>query len=265
MLQISDETLMSYADGELSGADRQQVEAYVAASSDGARRLEIFTATRATLAELFNEPLREPVPQHLIDAVMGRATNSETSASNVISFKRRPTGSTPLQLPKWALAAACASLLVVGAGAKWFLPYTQGSVTGSDTALIESGTNVAAANLVRVLETVTSGDVASLAVNGAVGTFKPVFTFATAKKEFCRQYDVTGAENLTGVACREASGKWRVEMHTPNVAAASQPNERITPAGKDMAIDVVVDRLISGDVLSVEDEARVIKNEWNGK
>jgi hypothetical protein len=271
MCEISDEMLMAYADGELAQDMRARVEAYLAVTPNGRRRLEAFTATGRGLADIFDRPMREPVPQHLVDLVTGsqreRPRTTRTSNVTLISLGRQQRAQ-PLTTRTWALAASFATLLAAGVGSIWFLqrtPIDTGATYG--LAISIDGKKTAGSALASALETAVSGSTAMRTINGQAASVRPTFTFATAKSEYCRQYEVLRKDmpGLAGVACREADGAWRIETQIA-FASRHSTDGMIVPAGKETLapVEAVVDGMISRDVLSVEDEARVMNGGWHG-
>ncbi len=261
MSEISDEMLMAFADGELDTAQRARVEAYLQSSADGLHRLDVFAATGRGLAELFDRPMHEPVPQRLIDAVV---------ANPVIRFEDARPARASRPAPSWrqpsymALAASVA-MLAIGASGFWFL--NGSGPVDADYGLVvsQAGERVAADGLRSALETAASGSKVTHAIAGDTATIEPVFTFSTADNSYCRQYVITrtAAQAFGGVACRASGGQWRIEAQqafTPKPAKDHQ----IIPAGKDslQSIDAIVDDLISGDVLSPDVEATVMSDGW---
>ena len=269
MSEISTEMLMAYADGELPERDRLRVESYVASNPEAQKQLAAFASTGTVLAELFDQPMREPVPQHLVDAIMTASVRD----ANVIGLNTRrrtsPFSPSSFAPSQWAIAATVAGLLVAGAGASWMHKYGPAGLDASVGLVAASDGNAkfAAGALASVLENGKSGGTAELTISGATAKVKPVFTFATAGNGYCRQYQINRTETsaLVGVACRNVDGRWRIEAHVPFEGDRSRGDE-IVPAGKatQVAIDATVDRMIFGDVLGPEDEARVIGGHWQG-
>jgi surface antigen len=268
MCVISDETLMAYVDGELAEDIRGRVEAYLTDNPDGRQRLAAFTATGKNLADIFDRPMREPMPQRLLDLVGGstsdRVRTTRTASVMSISLGQRRTSRLPTR--KWALAASFATLLVAGVGSIWFLQRTPGDVDG--TYVLENsidGKKIAGKALATALETAPSGSSVLRTINGEATSIRPTFTFATANSEYCRQYEVFSEKmpGLAGVACRETGYMWMIETQT-SFAARRSTNGMILPAGKETLapVDEVVDRMISGDVLGLDDEARVMNGGW---
>ena len=79
MANLSDETLMAFADGELAPGERARVEAALVADATGRARLEIFIVTGRSLADQFRKPLIEPVPRRLVDLVLDRSVETAHS------------------------------------------------------------------------------------------------------------------------------------------------------------------------------------------
>ena len=277
MSEISDETLMAYADGELNAADRIQVEAYLARDPASVGRLAAFTATGRTLGDMFGQPMREPVPQRLLDAVMGPARHSAldvtTPTATIIPFESARR-SRPLAVRSWAqtwaqpgaLAAASIAVIAAGLGTYWVLDQRKSNFAESyGVAATSDGTRVAGLALAAVLDTTPSGSNVMQTIDGSPATIKPVFTFATASQSYCRQYEISTpvASPLAGVACHDAQGQWRIEGQVAfdgSLPAAGKivPSEKVSSA----TVDAIVDQIISGDVLGLQDEAAVMKNHW---
>jgi anti-sigma factor RsiW len=89
---ITDELLSAHVDGELIGADRDRVEAWLLQHPEDAARVRAWRADREALAGLFNAVLDEPAPEDLKAAV----------------WRSRAR-------PRWPQAAAVAGLLLAGA------------------------------------------------------------------------------------------------------------------------------------------------------
>ena len=277
MSLISDELLMAYADGELDSAEHARVETCLQQSPEAAARLAVFAATGRGLADIFGKPMQEPVPQRLVDAIYAPAsvaapvgTAIGTAYENVVPFAVRRhqarVASRPVFQRHLSLAAACVTLLAVGAGSYWFFNQPAGQPSESFAlALSGSGERIASAELASVLDTVLGDKTAVAVIAGKEATIKPMFTFATADKNFCRQYEITRgqAQAIAGVACRGSAGQWHVETHVafePDSAIGGQ----IKPAGKEgvEAVEAAVNRLISGDVLGNDQEAELMRQGW---
>lgn len=89
----SDEQLSACVDGELQGAEREAVEAWLREHPEDAARVRLWAADAEALRVRLAPWLDEPVPDALRTAVAHR----------------------PVPAPRWALAAAAAGLLLLGA------------------------------------------------------------------------------------------------------------------------------------------------------
>ena len=267
MNEISDDMLMAYADDELDAKDRTNVEAYLARSAEGTGRFAVFVATGRRLAALFDQPMREPVPQRLIDALQGAPRAPSEPSAEVIHIGRgRNTKRTPQRSNLW-LVAACVTLLAAGVGAEFALhQHTRGAESPFGLAETSTGTPIAGKDLAAALDTVASGSVSTREIAGVHATIKPVFTFANIGGGFCRQYAIAGegAVSFAGVACRMPAGQWQIQRH---VAAAPERAKKdghtYTAGGPELeALEAMVAKLISGDVLSGDAELAVMQSGW---
>jgi surface antigen len=265
--QISDEMLMAYADGELGGGDRANVEAYLAQSSEGAGRLSVFTATGRGLADVFRVSMFEPVPDQLLNFVKSQpaAVAGQALGDNVVAFERPKRAPAPVAIRNWSLAAAaCLTLVAVGAGSYW---NRMSAPAGETFALKQpaSGEAVAGTELASTLDTTLSGASVARDIAGAAAAIKPVFTFATASNDFCRQYVITrsATEAISGVACRSSDGQWQIKSHVAYAPEKAKDGQIVT-AGKDgvAAVEATVDQLIKGNVFDGAEEAALMKNGW---
>jgi surface antigen len=263
---VSDELLMAFADGELAGGEHARVLDYISQSPDGAARFAVFAKTGRSLADMFDQPMREPVPQRLIDTVVG------FSRDNVVSLTDRRASRAGVsrvlfERPLWAAAAAaCAAIAAFGIANRVPSKSIQGSDVAFGLSWTSDNTRVAGAELAAALDDTVSGSRVVRAISGQSATVTPVFSFASTKGGFCRQYVIepsAGSETWAGVACRQASGQWRVEIHD-TTATKRAADRQVVVAGKGntAALDAVVDRLISGNVLGPEEEAAIIKDQW---
>ncbi len=264
MNPITDELLMAYADGDISKTDRAIVEAYLARDPLGADRLAAFTATGKALADLFERALPGPVPQRLIDALLAPESGDKRGGT-VVPFKLPKPRQVLSRVPNWALAA-CVTSLAIGSGALMVLNQRAAGTDDMFGAVVSAdGTKIADTALASVLNTIAMGANAIQTIDGHAASIKPVFTFATAQSRFCRQYEIgrSNAALISGVACRDGQGRWTIEAQEA-IASASSAGGQIVPAGKasSESIDALVDQLISGDALGLEDEVSVMKNGW---
>lgn len=287
MGEVSDELLMAHADGELAPQAARQLEAEMRVDPELRRRQLAFVATRAPLAELFDAPMHEAAPAWLVQSIMGQAA---PSASANAPMAATPSGRERVKaatlsdwfarlrlalvrgLPSPQMALACSTALLVGTGAGWSIPKNGPLVTSASEGLIsfQSGTLLAHGELRQALESMPSGTTLALAAAGlsstgqSGGSVRPVATFQNGQQNYCREYELTLAQGRTfeGVACRSGEGRWQIEMQASATLTAS-PAGSVKWAGKpEGAVDPVIDRMIAGDVLAMDDESRLIGKGW---
>ena len=87
MADLPDEKLMAYADGALEPAERARIGATLAQSAELRGRLAAFEATGTVLGALFEKPMHEPVPRHLVDLVLN---------GTVANFQRKSGDTWPI-------------------------------------------------------------------------------------------------------------------------------------------------------------------------
>jgi hypothetical protein len=252
MAVISDETLMAYADGELSPAARRSVRQALARDPSLAQKLDSFVATgRLNLADAFDSILSEPIPPHLLTAIWGPNRTFAKAAhplSQLVDRIRRLPGI--LRMPTWSLAAvpALSIGLVLGTLGIWLVRPGGGLVREMDGRLVATGP------LQQVLETIPSGT----PVRAGQRTLLAESTFYSQRKEWCREYELhMSADNrFKGLACRSRDGAWRVDIH-----ARARSATAYAPAGHGVVADAV-EKLMQGQPLELEAENRLIKEAW---
>lgn len=244
------EKLMAYADGELDRASSAEVELMLQDDEEARAIVERFRQTRAVLAPGMDGLLKEPVPQHLIDAVRSHRGEpvrhlAQQSASNLEKVRRTAANDRAF----WPTLATAASLaLVVGlvAGQWW------GSQSGSDVPLAQS--------IQRAMETLPAGEV--LDVAGMQIT--PVTSYRGTDGQVCREFEqlADGRASL-GIACRSET-QWvtRLMIDQGPLGSASSP-PIFAPANGEMdAISSLLDKLKLGPALSAEEERAAIQQGW---
>ncbi len=102
-MAVGDSELHAYADGLLEPAQQAEMEAHLAAHPDDAERVRGWREVNASLRQLYNPVLDEPVPERLAAAVL-RARGRWTGG-----WTRRP----------WTSFAVAAGLLLVGIAVGW--------------------------------------------------------------------------------------------------------------------------------------------------
>jgi hypothetical protein len=247
-LDITDELLVAYIDDELHAAQRAMVNATLERDAALRRRAEEMRLSRELLREAFPLQSPETVPVRL-DAAAERlaavCTRQFRSARHPFSLR-----------PKYAVAAAVAVFAVAAVAYFAWQPVKRTPQKVTQLAQIEPGNP-----LHTLLESTPSAQLVEVPEDGA--TLIAILTFRANDGRFCREFEIlASARSSTGIACRE-KGQWLTEVRSSTVAALASSNYYTPAAGSDdPAIAAVVDKLMQGEPLGVEEEAQVLAAHW---
>lgn len=252
MTKLTDEMLMAYADGQLGPADAKEVEIMVLADSEAARKVEALRRSLDLARTVMERPLREPVPQKLIDTVLGTAE----AQTNVVPFVKRWR---PASRAAWALPLAAALMLTVGLAT--YLGRDRPEPSGFELAVGPLG---GASPLTAILENTGSGQGTTLP--GGRKTALILATFRDSGLRPCREFEILGEESEPveiGVACREGDERWHI-VGAAEVPAALTSNGTFLPSSNppNDPLRAVLESIGAGTALSPEEEAELVKNRW---
>ena len=199
-MNIPDELLAAYVDGELHGAERARVEQAIAHDARLAQRVAQYRAMRARLRGGFDSALHEPMPQRMLQVARSA---SRPATAQVIDLarvraerKRRNERRRLLQPHRIAIAASVLAGLLVGGLAERL--WSDGSVTD-----IHNGELVAQGTLADTLNN-------QLTDSSTPGSrFHVGMTFRSKGGDYCRTFSETDNPALAGLACREQE-QWRI-------------------------------------------------------
>jgi hypothetical protein len=273
-MSVTDEDLMAFADGELSGADAERVSAAVAADPALSARIEAERRLRTMLGDHLAPVAAEPVPESLtlmiaaaaaeeteqdmtdapagdppirdeparvLDFATARAKR-QADAKAAMSARAALSGSAPRN---WGTGAAIAASLVLGMvlGSQFA---DRGVVTERDGALVASGA------LAKGLET----QLASAGANA--GTLRMLASFRRGGGDFCRVFDGGGT---AGIACKH-KGRWTLER---TAASGSRDAGEYRQAGSAQGeLLTVAQELAAGEPLDAAQERAARANGWRG-
>lgn len=266
-LDITDELLVAYVDDELDPAHRELVSSILESSPSARRRAEEMRLSRDLLRKAF--PLRadasvprsiETAANRLAEAFERKGSASHATASPRLLPPAQPKAR-PSRPPRWrkfTLAAAVVLSVAVPASYLAWRAGAKSAIEGPATALlqIDPGTS-----LYRALQSTPSGQLVNESGNDAAA--RAVLTFLAKDGRFCREFEVLAdAESTAGIACRDQEG-WRAEvMLSSQVAAPDLTHYTPASASDEPALAEVADRLMQGDALSIEEEARILASGW---
>lgn len=249
-MDISDETLMAFADGELDEAQMAQIEQALSTDDQLVTRLSVFLESRTAAFDALQPLLQTPVPEALrsnIDKLI--AGHSETPSANqpskIVSLaeKRRPF------YARFDLAAAACISLIAGGVVGFALSGSDRSSEGSDilaTAISDDG-------LVKAMESVRSGAETRIA-NGS--RIRIIASFQDDLGLLCREFEVDGTDGATSVSVACANdGKWQVKFL---VSAPSTSDNQYAPASSLEALDAYLSAIGATQPMNQADEAKAL-------
>jgi len=268
--KLNDEQLMAYADGELDAKEAKAVEAILARDPDAVKRLEAFKATRGPLADLFSRPSIETIPDPLLDILKpaeGSPVRQKARGGRHGRLHEFLQAWTPEVLGT-SPAMAFSLLLLVSAGGGWLVGRV-GGATHADRAsflALDGGSITAKGALREALESTPSSKLAVWSgTSEEQVSFKPVLSFRSTYHQYCRQYELNSAASgsYEGFACRNSTGAWHITMHEKTVGKTRHSGGIKPAAGRQTtALDAVVDQIIDGDALGVNEENKLLLNQW---
>jgi len=211
--QIDDETLIAYIDGELDQIAVRDVEAAIAADPKLPALVRSLREGAMSLHAAFAEPVRNPVPNRLIDTV-----NTGFAAK-----QRRPPRNPWYARPVYAAMAASVAVMILGVGGTYVVVDRQVEQRLARLEAARIGDqDIIQATIATALEKHLSGvPVAWQNPNsGSSGQVKPIRTFRTTAGQWCREYILETAlrnggeqsESRRAIACRDAVGRWRTRL-----------------------------------------------------
>ncbi len=254
-MNIPDELLAAYVDGQLKGAERARVEQAIAQDARLAQRVAQYRASRGRLRGVFDGALHEPMPQRLIQVAR---TASRPTTAQVIDLarvraerKRRNEHHRILPPYRIALAACVLGGLLVGAVAERLV--NSGGLTEyrDGEGLVASG----------ALADALSNQLADSPTPGSeihVG-----LSFKSKDGNYCRTF-ATGGHGVAGLACHEQE-HWRVltlvSTPSPAVGVGEPAAHRVASSYSPLLMQVVRER-IRGEPLDATAEAKARGSDW---
>lgn len=256
MTQLSDEILVAYADGELVGEEAKAVERALQNDRQAQETLRLFHETAELSRAAFDDIVREPVPERLIETLSG-----DISAAPWRSRVRVGGGVA-------GLALAASITLALGVVSGFGLSHLGGDqAPGSPERWVIGSVAPQESGVHGVLETLPSGHLRTVAAVGGGAEIMPLTTFTDHSGRYCRDFQAAlpgagSGDAVFGVACRSVAGEWRIEalVAAPTANAA---DTYVTAAGPaDDPFAAVLDSLAASGPVSAAEEARLLRQGW---
>lgn len=241
-MNINDETLSAFLDGELPPAEMAQVRARLAEDPALADRVAELSAVDKRVRERAHAIDERPLPSGVQKLLAEDDTKAESA--QVIAF------------PLWRRARQALNAQT-GIAAAIALAFGFGLAEITDNA----GNPQADAfqSVAERLETLPSGTSETLPDGREI---TPRLTFVNRDGQHCRQYSVTGAgERSEHIACRaqQADAGWEELARVRQPAAA--PGSYQTASGGSL-LDSALDQMMDGGIIEPEQEKQLIEGDW---
>ncbi|MET0661377.1 MAG: anti-sigma factor [Steroidobacteraceae bacterium] len=242
-MNITDEVLMAYADGELDAAASTEIEAALAADPVLAARVQEHRALLKQLQCAFDAVLDEQLPERLVAAAKAPVQAKGTVVDlEEVRQKRAGTPTRHWSLPQWAAMAAS---LMIGL----FIGHR--TLQGNDPIVMRNGELVATGTLADALTAQLSSDEAS---EHRIG-----LTFRTKQGGYCRTFASAEKQPIAGVACR-ANDAWKVRAVSNTQTVTG--DYRMAGSAMPAAVRAVVEDAIQGEPLTVAEEQAARSAGW---
>lgn len=247
---VMDKTLLAaFADGELSPEEAAAVVMHLADHPQDQAFVDDVMASNAALARAFSDPLDEPVPEALRQAILGPVAEPEAV---VVPFRRRPDLRRGVAL--WGSLVGGVAL-AAGLALGVFLP-------GGAMVDLTPGPLAAGGALTQMLSSQPSGGQQTL----PDGRSAMVLATLPTPGGYCREVEVTHPEHArldVVLACTEGAD-WRIEaVLTENFGPTAAAEGFAAASGDEVqSFTPFLDRIGAGPVLTPQDEAAAIAAGW---
>jgi hypothetical protein len=253
-VNVTDEMLMAYADGELDAPTRARVAEELAKQPELAQKVEQHRALRAQLKSAFDPVLEEPVPERLQSLTKAASQSSVTDIAQARELKAKKR--IPMAT-NWAMNwLPIAASVVLGI----FIGFV--AVNRDRDAVIAQANGLTAKG---VLARALTEDLAS-----RPNEKSPVrigVSYQAKSGDVCRTFAMTDERSLAGVACHEKEASrdsWRIRMLVP-IDPASGANYRTAASAIPLAVLDQVNREIQGEPFDADQEAQLAARGWTAR
>lgn len=248
-IDLSEERLLAYVDGELAPAEAARLEAALAGHADARAFVERERGMRQRLQAAFAPVMDEPVPERLLAAARG-AVPAPVIDLAAQRERRQPTpapaGRPRAAWPAW-IGMAASLLLGLFIGQRWLAP------GAGDTSVAQvGGIWVAQAGLAQALSIRTA------AQQPADDPVRLGPSFVARSGRYCRSFSLV-REAMAGYACHEGE-TWQVQMLAKADAAGG--GYRQAASALPAPVLQAIEAQIAGVPLDAAAEAAAVQRGW---
>jgi hypothetical protein len=247
-MDIDDERLMAYVDGELPADEVAAIESRAGADAALADRIRRARAMRMRIAAAYAPVLDEAVPARLRGPLQPGPETMQSPADVPRAAASRGRWGQRRRVRQWAAMAASLLLGVLLARVAPMDPSP-----GQDVAFVDGAMRAGGA-LVRALDD-------GLAAAGAPGGVSIGVSFRALDGGYCRSFSIDGDRPRAGLACRDGEAPWRVTT-LAEATATSGPGLRQATSSLPPAVLADIDARIEGEPLNAGQERAARAARW---
>lgn len=255
-MNINDETLSAFLDQELPEEQMTEVRNAIAKDPSLGERLSELALTDALVKRHASAVDRTPMPESITAMLQSGSAPMEPRSPSAELPKRAatPSKNNVASLPLWRrshtwlsqhAALAASVMLVIGFAAGTLAPSSNSGLDESDAILAQ-------------LDTLPSGSTVIVAPNTQIHNR---FTFIDTQGRPCRQYQLQTVQGASeNIACRQ-DGSWQLEAMARTFAM--QGDAQYQPATGATVLDSLLDQMMPGGALSLQEETTLMGENWN--
>ncbi len=242
-MNINDETLSAFLDGELTPAEMEQVRTRLAEDPALADRLAELSAVDRLVNERAHAIDERPLPSGI--------------QQMLVEDEAKPTSAEVIAFPLWRRARQALNAQTGMAAA---VALALGFGLAQVTENFGNPQADAFQPIAQRLETLPSGTSDALPDGREI---TPRLTFVNRDGQHCRQYRVTGAgERSENIACRTRQADW--EQLASIRQRAAEPGSYQTASGGSL-LDSALDQMMADGIIEPEQEKQLIERDWKSQ
>lgn len=226
---ISDELLSAFLDHALPEAEMERVRQALIEDPSLSDRMAALASVDLVAKAYWDSINAQPLPANVLHQLQ-QAAGGQT-LNNVVKFQPRRR--------IWPVAIAASALLTIAAVS-----------TGMFTRIPQTTT------IAEALDHAQSGNTVALQADSQL---QVIFSFKATTGEFCRHFELTQAHSKNAVIACKRNGRWSTIAEQP-LESETAEYQTATAAHP---LDEVLDRMILGGTLTLEDEQTQINNLWH--
>ncbi len=252
-MKYTDEQLSAYIDGELDAKLARLLKKDLARNKKLNERLANLKTANKAAQDLLSPIIDEDIPKHITD-MLKPANNNTKNKDNVISLSGKTKN---IFNSKWSVPIAAMLAMTFGI---LFGREIGVKEQENETIMAYLGGEITPKNpLFNILEKSVSARPVALNEGFVI---EPVLSFKSAEGYYCREfYAHNQVSAKRGLACKQNNG-WNIIALNKTDEIIDKNSYRTASGRGNEYIDFIIDDILDGDVFDLEEEKKLIKNNW---